>query len=645
MSDTPSTAPSTVPESAATESAASGSATARPARSAARIPPWQDCVSEADVDAAIRVFEVYSRNSEWKAHAGSFPKLRILFDLSARTLAPTGDDARAHRKRKLAERKEADRSLLAVTGIRQMRAKKLVGHASGSVDMSLPPRSLLSVAELETYANEDAAALAAAAASTSTAASVAALSAASTPAAITAASVAEPSPAAAASDEAPTNAPDTSSGNYRPLNFPRSCHICPNQFKDLHFFYDQLCPSCAEFNYAKRSFAVDMRGRVCIVTGARVKIGYCIAVKLLRMGATVIITTRFPHDAADRFAKEEDFASFNGRLFIYGIDFRDITMVHQFCRQIKSQFTRLDALINNAAQTVRKPPKFYEHLIQGETAPLPAAITSVAHVVDVYRDSSRNYVFKTIVAGDALSATASLTDATTGLALPAASALQPLSSVNTSAALSQIPLIDEDTKMADSALFPKGQLDRDDQQLDLRTENSWIMEIGQISTIEMLECHVINTFAPWILVSELKSLMESTRDLPFPSESAAPAGPDAEPFVCDKYIVNVSAMEGQFYRPKTVYHPHTNMAKAALNMMTRTSAAGLAAVNIFMTAVDTGWITDENPVQEWDKRENAPPPLDEWDAAMRCIDPILLGVLGKERYWGVFLKNYSPTRW
>ncbi|KAL5033886.1 hypothetical protein RTP6_001785 [Batrachochytrium dendrobatidis] len=234
-----------------------------------------------------------------------------------------------------------------------------------------------------------------------------------------------------------------------------------------------------------------------------------------------------------------------------------------------------------------------------------------------------------------------------GLALPALGTRQSLASVNTSAALSQISLTEEDAA-ADTTHFPDGRLDRDDQQIDLRSQNSWTMQIGQISTVEMLECHVINAFAPWVLISELKSLMEATGN-PVISETSATASDVSEDTSIkssyDKYIVNVSAMEGQFYRPKTVFHPHSNMAKASLNMMTRTSAAGLAALNIFMTAVDTGWITDENPVEQWEKRENAPPPLDEWDAAMRVLDPILVGVRGGDRMWGVFLKNYTVTRW
>ncbi|KAJ3077662.1 hypothetical protein HDU99_001040, partial [Rhizoclosmatium hyalinum] len=197
--------------------------------------------------------------------------------------------------------------------------------------------------------------------------------------------------------------------------------------------------------------------------------------------------------------------------------------------------------------------------------------------------------------------------------------------VNEAASMSQIPMMASDiTSAAQSTeLFPKGLYDRDDQQVDLRTQNSWNLEMGQISTVEMMECHVINSFAPWVLISELKSLMEASGPV---DGSTLPEGN-----FFDKYVVNVSAMEGQFYRNKTIFHPHTNMAKASLNMMTRTAAAGFAAVGIFMTAVDTGWITDEQPQHLWEKRANQPPPLDEWDAAMRVLDPVMCGVRGEEK--------------
>lgn len=342
----------------------------------------------------------------------------------------------------------------------------------------------------------------------------------------------------------------------------------------------------------------------------------------------MIITTRFPHDAASRYAKEADFQEFASRLHVYGIDFRDIAMVREFCCEIKQKFARMDVIINNAAQTVRKPPQFYRHLIDCESKPVSVDILEAMHIVDVFKLGTNSYKFVE-------NGKDNCDESNNSLGFAATNSVQPLAHVNTSAAYSQLSLIASD-KEANESLFPVGRYDRDDQQVDLRNENSWLLELGQVSTVEMLECHVINVFTPWVIISELKSLMESTKQLP-----NATIGDEG----CDRYIVNVSAMEGQFYRPKTTFHPHSNMAKAALNMMTRTAAAGFAELSIFMTAVDTGWITDENPVDQWHKRDNAPPPLDEWDAAMRVLDPVLTGIDGQEKVWGVFLKNYFPTRW
>src|SRR5207244_4096853 len=121
------------------------------------------------------------------------------------------------------------------------------------------------------------------------------------------------------------------------------------------------------------------------------------------------------------------------------------------------------------------------------------------------------------------------------------------------AALSQIPLLPEELQ-AQKDLFPNGQLDQDLQQVDLRERNSWRLTLAEVSSVELLETQLVNAVAPFVLNARLKPLMLRTPDR-------------------DKHIVNVSAVEGQFYRKfKTTRHPHTNMAKAALNMMTRTAA-------------------------------------------------------------------------
>ncbi|HTM19875.1 MAG TPA: SDR family NAD(P)-dependent oxidoreductase, partial [Kofleriaceae bacterium] len=146
----------------------------------------------------------------------------------------------------------------------------------------------------------------------------------------------------------------------------RVCYVCKAEFQQVHHFYDAMCPPCAELNWRKRHQTADLHGRVALVTGARVKIGYQAAIKLLRAGCHVVVTTRFPRDAARRFAREPDASEWTRRLHVYGIDLRHTPSVETFCKDVLARYDRLDFILNNACQTVRRPAGFYDHLMRAE---------------------------------------------------------------------------------------------------------------------------------------------------------------------------------------------------------------------------------------------------------------------------------------
>ena len=414
------------------------------------------------------------------------------------------------------------------------------------------------------------------------------------------------------------------------LREARVCYVCKKPRDRVHFFYDQLCGPCGDFNFEKRTQSANLRGRTALISGARVKIGYQAAILLLRAGARVLVTTRFPRDAARRYAAERDYDDWRDRLAIYGLDLRHTPSVEAFTRHVTERESRLDFMLHNACQTVRRPAGFYGHLMDGELGPLEG-VPEAARPLLIEHEALTAARQRLHAHGDAHGAP-TLTHRSP--ATPAHDETAPHDArapvgLSASAALSQLELVPDDGERSE-LIFPRGELDQDQQQIDRRGINSWRLALDEVGTVELLEVQLVNSIAPFVLNARLKALMLRERTF-------------------DKHIVNVSAMEGQFYRRfKTDKHPHTNMAKAALNMLTRTSAPDYARDGIFMNSVDTGWVTDEDPAHIAARKtaENGfHPPLDIVDGAARIVDPIFDGLNTGRHVWGQFLKDYRPTAW
>ena len=400
------------------------------------------------------------------------------------------------------------------------------------------------------------------------------------------------------------------------LRNARGCYICKADYTLVDAFYHWLCPSCAAMSHAKRDQRTDLTGRRALLTGGRAKIGMYIALRLLRDGAHTTITTRFPHDAMRRFAQLEDAPEWIDRLKIVGIDLRDPTQVISLADEVAADGP-LDILINNACQTVRRSPGAYARLVEAETAPLPDGVR-LPEMITFDRISEAH---PAAIAGALSSEAVAHHDGESAEAALAHHNAATITALALKAGNASLAAHLDGSAVDAGGLLP-----------DLQTSNTWTQVVDQVDPLELLEVQLCNQTAPFLLVSRLRAAMRA----------AVAAGARRA------YVVNVSAMEGQFSRRyKGPGHPHTNMSKAALNMLTRTSAGEMfESDRILMTAVDTGWITDERPHQ--DKLRHAGDgwhaPLDLVDGAARVYDPIVRGEAGEDLL-GCFLKDYAVSPW
>jgi NAD(P)-dependent dehydrogenase (short-subunit alcohol dehydrogenase family) len=375
------------------------------------------------------------------------------------------------------------------------------------------------------------------------------------------------------------------------VNKPVKCYACKKPFLRhlCHQTLTCMCRPCGAFSLEKRTQTADMNGTIGLVTGGRTKIGYACALKLLRAGSTVLVTTRFPCDAANRYAKETDFAAWKVRLHIFGMDFRNIVSVEQFVHYVKQKYPYLDYLIQNAAQTVRMTEDEFN------------ACQSIRLQSDELQ--SLIHVHST-----------------------AFNKLNP-SSVHQVLSVQSAPSIDNPQPHQEVALRPDDDatqstvvaVDDDNNKLATRT-NSWYLRIDEVSTLEMLEVQLVNVTAPFLLTAGFKPLLEaSPRDM--------------------RHIIHVTAIEGMFSQQhKPQRHPHNNMAKAALNMMTLTIANDYKKSSIYVVAVDPGWVDIDYVLKP---QPDAAPPLLVEDGAARVLDPIF----SKSTVRGVLLKDFRQVDW
>lgn len=347
----------------------------------------------------------------------------------------------------------------------------------------------------------------------------------------------------------------------------KKCYICRKELTVSHEKYSRLCKECGEYNLLERERIENLEGYIAIVTGGRIKIGYYTSLKLLKAGAKVIVTTRFPFDALKRYSEEEDFFNWKDRLIICELDLKRANDIEEFINFIDKNYSKIDILINNAAQTVKKNKAYYEELKEGEKK--------------LYLEYEEKGEYK--------------------------NNLKLIKNIN-------LPTL------------------KNEELINLEENenyNSWVAKPEDISLYEFLEVQVINSTAPFMLCTRLKKNLMSSDNL-------------------NKFIINVSSLEGSFSeKRKSSKHIHTNMAKASLNMLTKSLAKDYAKERIFIYSVDPGWVSNQFP-KKWNGicDESFKAPLTFEDAASRICNPVFRYKKAlKLDNIGVLFKDYKKEEW
>lgn len=439
-------------------------------------------------------------------------------------------------------------------------------------------------------------------------------------------------------------------------DFRLNCNVCKSEYLNRHPFYHQLCPRCGDFNYMKRLSSANLTGYVCLVTGGRVRIGYQIVLKLLRAGATVITTTRWVYDAANRYSQEADFESFRDRLQIHFLELSDIPAVESYCDYLLKNYVRIHVLINNAAQTITRPEYWHSKMNLLERHSLLVLPSRVAK--DLLFNGWNREAMPNMANDVSRYLALSNGNGDSGLLPDATSSTDAEISADKSCGSEEIVVLSRRSAASNQWMT----YDESGQPLDSAGSNSWSRRLHDVSATEVAETMAVNSISPFLLTSKLKSILSPVDASQGTSSSGGDDGlaggeEDGQRNSGDGtgvmgHVINVTSLEGKFnVGKKSTGHPHTNMGKAALNMLTLTSARDYLHSGIFMNAVDTGWVTDMAPGSIGNRSKMhetfVGPPLDETDGAARVVDPVFAYVNsgGKERLSGNFLKDYMKASW